>query len=216
VERTDLEGSGFVRRQSNVIGVLYRKGFARPPRDVLRLVPQLVRDYRQRFGELWAGFQQWRHGIRRTERQLRQAGASGLLPSVIYCTQFTLLVLAVALVVVVVAVLLRKLRPDDVAARVIAEYLSAFLFFLAGAAFRGGILGHRVKPRAWEPRVDWLSHARKEATATFFVMLVTAWGYAAFNAVKSEIPGWLVAFAFLMMLASNPRKGRRRRRRPAW
>ena len=60
VERTDLQGSGFVRRQSNVIGVLYRKGFARPPHDVLRLVPQLVRDYRQRFGELWAGFQQWR------------------------------------------------------------------------------------------------------------------------------------------------------------
>lgn len=95
--------------------------------------------------------------------------------------------------------------------RVIAEYLSAFLFFLAGSAFRAGILGRRVKPRAWEPDIDWLPHARKEATATFFVMLATAWGYAAFNAVKSEIPGWLVAFAFLMMLASNPRKGRRRR-----
>jgi hypothetical protein len=139
-----------------------------------------------------------------------------LLPSVIYCTQFTLLVLAVAVVVVVVAVLLRKLRPDDVAAWVIAEYLSAFLFFLTASAFRGGILGHRVKPPAWKPRVDWLPYARKEATATFFVMLLTAWGYAAFNAVKSEIPGWLVAFAFLMMLASNPRKGRRRRRQPAW
>jgi hypothetical protein len=182
---------------------------------VVRLVPQLVRDYRQRFGELWAGFQQWRRRVPHAEEQPRQAGASRLLPSVIYCTQFTLLVLAVAFVVVVVAVLLRRARPNDVTARVVAEYLSAFLFFLAGAAFRGGILGRRVKPRAWEPQIDWLSQARKEATATFFIMLVTAWGYAAFNAVKSEIPGWLVAFAFLMMLASNPRK-RRRRRRPAW
>jgi hypothetical protein len=35
--------------------------------------------------------------------------------------------------------------------------------------------------------------------------------YAAFNAVKSEIPGWLVATAFLFMLASNPRKPSRSR-----
>jgi hypothetical protein len=38
---------------------------------------------------------------------------------------------------------------------------------------------------------------------------------AAFNAVKSEIPGWLVAIAFLFMLASEPRK-KPRRRRAAW
>jgi hypothetical protein len=215
VERTDLTGSGFVRRESNLIGILYRKGIARPPRDVLGLAPQLVRDYRQRFRELWAGFQQWRRGVRPAKKQSRQASASGLLPSVIHCTQFILLVLAVAFVAVIVAVLLRRVRPNDVTARVVAEYLSAFLFFLAGSAFRGGILGHRVKPRAWEPEAGWLPRAWKEATATFFIMLVTAWGYAAFNAVKSEIPGWLVAFAFLMMLTSNPRKGRRRRR-AAW
>jgi hypothetical protein len=215
VERTDLQGSGFVRRESNLIGILYRKGIARPPRDVVGLAPQLARDYGQRFRELWAGFQHWRQGVGRTQAQFRQTASSGLLPSVIHCTQFILLVLAVALVVVIVAVLLRAMRPDDVTARVVAEYVSAFLFFLAGSAFRGGILGHRVKPRAWEPDADWLPRAWKEATATFFVMLATAWGYAAFNAVKSEIPGWLVAFAFLMMVASNPRR-RRRRRSLAW
>jgi hypothetical protein len=215
VERTDLTGSGFVRRQSNLIGILYRKGIARPPRDVLGLAPQLVRDYRQRFRELKVGFQQWRRGVRPSQKQSRQASASGLLPSVIHCTQFILLVMAIAFVVVIVAAVLRSVRPNDVTARVVAEYVSAFLFFLGASAFRGGILGHRVRPRAWEPEADWLPRAWREATATFFIMLVTAWGYAAFNAVKSEIPGWLVAFAFLMMLTSKPHK-RRRRWRVAW
>jgi hypothetical protein len=99
---------------------------------------------------------------------------------------------------------------------VVVEYGAAFFFFLSAAAFRSGILGRRVKPRVWEPEEDWLRQARKEATATFFVMLAVAWAYAAINAVKSEISGWLVAIAFLLMLASNPGKKPRRRRRAAW
>jgi hypothetical protein len=215
VERTDLEGSGFLRRQSKGIGILYRKGFARPPRDVLRLAPELTRDYRQRLAELWTGFHQWRHGTRGADEQPKHAGASSLVPGVIYCTQFVLLVLAIALVLVTGAVLFRLLQPRYVSARVAIEYGAAFFFFLAAAAFRAGILGRRVKPRVWQPDQDWLAQAQKEATATFFVMLAVAWAYAAFNAVKSEIPGWLVAIAFLFMLASNPRKPSRRRR-VAW
>ena len=115
-----------------------------------------------------------------------------------------LVVLAIALVLVTGAVLFRLLQPRYVSARVAIEYGVAFFFFLAAAAFRAGILGRRVKPRVWEPDQDWLAQARKEATATFFVMLAVAWAYAAFNAVKSEIPGWLVVIAFLFMLASNP------------
>jgi hypothetical protein len=134
---------------------------------------------------------------------------------VIYCTQFILLVLAGAVGIAIVAVVLRAFRPHDDPARVIAEYASAFLFFLAVAAFRGGILGQRKKPGVWEPQADWLSRARQEATATFFVMLATAWAYALLSAAKSEIPWWLVAVALVVMLASRPRKGRRTRR-PAW
>ena len=215
VERTDLEGSGFLRRQSKGIGILYRKGFARPPRDVLRLAPELARDYRQRLAELWTGFHQWRQGTRHADEQPKHAGASALVPGVIYCTQFVLLVLAIALVLVTGAVLFRLLQPRYVSARVAIEYGAAFFFFLAAAAFRAGILGRRIKPRVWQPDQDWLPQARKEATATFFVMLAVAWAYAAFNAVESEIPGWLVAIAFLFMLASNPRKPSRRRR-VAW
>jgi hypothetical protein len=215
VERTDLGGSGFIRRQSKGIGILYRKGFARPPRDVLRLAPQLARDYRQRFAELYAGFQHWRRRTGGGEEQQKYAGASSLVPAVIYCTQFVLLVLAIALVLVAVAVLFRLLQPRYVSARVVVEYGAAF-FFLAAAAFRSGILGRRVKPRVWEPEEEWLRQARKEATATFFVMMAVAWAYAAFNAVKSEIPGWLVAIAFLFMLASDSGKKPRRRRRAAW
>lgn len=110
--------------------------------------------------------------------------------------------LAIALVLVAVAVLFRLLQPRYVSARVVVEYGAAFFFFfLAAAAFRSGILGRQ---------------ARKESTATFFVMMAVAWAYAAFNAVKSEIPGWLVAIAFLFMLASDSGKKPRRRRRAAW
>jgi hypothetical protein len=111
VERTDLEGSGFVRRQSNLIGVLYYKGFARPPQDIRRLVPQLVRDYRVRLLELWAAFQQQRHHRGQVDQQPRHAGASVLAPGVVACTQFILLVLAAAFAIVIVAVLLRTLQP---------------------------------------------------------------------------------------------------------
>jgi hypothetical protein len=214
VERIDLEGSGFVRRQSNLIGILYYKGFARPPQDVRRLLPQLVSDYHARLAELWAAFQRRRHRRGRVDHQPRHTGASVLAPRVVACTQFILLVLAVAFAIVVAAVLLRTLQPDDKPARVTAEYAAAFSFFLAASAFRGGILGQHIKPRVWQPQADWLANAQQEATATFFVMLLTGLAYAIIGAVKSEIPSFLVVVALLAMLASRPRN-RRRHPRPA-
>jgi energy-converting hydrogenase Eha subunit A len=213
VERTDLEGSGFVRRQSNLIGILYYKGFARPPEDVRRLLPQLVRDYRARLVELWAAFQQRRHRGVQVERQSQHASASVLAPGVVVCTQFILLVLAVAFAIVIAAVLLRTLQPDDKPARVTAEYAAAFSLFLAASAFRGGILGQHIKPGVWQPQTYWLANAQQEATATFFVTLVTGWTFDIVRAVKSEIPAFLVVVALLAMLASRPRN-RRRRPRP--
>lgn len=214
VERTDLEGSGFVRRQSNLIGVLYYKGLARPPQDVRRLLPQLVRDYRARLVELWAAFQQRRHHYAQDPRRSRHTGASALAPRVVACTQFILFVLAVALAIVITAVLLRTLQPNNKPARVTAEYAAAFSFFLAASAFRGGILGQHIKPGVWQPEADWLTDPQQEATATFFVMLATGWAFDIIRAVKSEIPSFLVIVALLAMLASRPRN-RRRRPRPA-
>jgi hypothetical protein len=115
-----------------------------------------------------------------------------------------LVVLAIALVLVTGAVLFRLLQPRYVSARVAIEYGAAFFFFLAAAAFRAGILGRRVKPRVWQPDQDWLAQARKEATATFFVMLAVAWAYAAFNAVKSEIPDGLSPSPFSSCWQATP------------
>jgi hypothetical protein len=214
VERTDAEGSGFVRKRSNLIGVLYYKGFARPPRDVVRLIPQLVRDYRQRFGEIRAAMRLRRAGRRRAARPLSKiAGASHVMPGVVRCTQFVLLLLGAALAVEVVAVTLGVAAPSQAAGRVPFEYAAAFLLFLAASAFRGGILGRRRKPGVWEPHSDWLPRAWREATATFLLMLVVAWAYALLNAVKSEIPGWLVLLALLLWASGTPPKRRRTRRR---
>jgi hypothetical protein len=142
VERTDLEGSGFLRRQSNVIGVLYRKGFARPPRDVIGLVPQLVRDYRQRFGSSGSGS--------------NNGGAGLLLP---------------------------RSSPGRPAPPGCCQASSTAA--PSSPSCPGGGPGRCRRGRS-----------TSQAAA---VMLLTAWGYAAFNAVKSEIPGWLVAIAFLMI-----------------
>ncbi len=212
IERTDLEGSGFIRRQSNLIGVLYYKGFARPPEDIRRLLPQLVRDYRLRLTELWAAFQQRRQHGRPGEQQPRHTGASVLAPGVVHCTRFILLVLAAAFAIVVAAVLLHAIQPESEPARVSAEYAAAFSFFLAASAFRAGILGQRIKPGVWAPQADWLAHARQEATATFFVMLATGWAYAIISAAEVEIPSLLVIVALLAMLASQPCNRRRRPR----
>jgi hypothetical protein len=215
-ERTDAEGSGVVRQRSNLIGVLYYKGFARPPRDVARLIPQLVRDYRRRLGEIRAALQLRRAGRRREAPRPKIAGASHVMPAVVHCTRFVLIVLGAALALEVVAVVLGVAAPSQAAGRVPFEYGAAFLLFLAGSAFRGGILGRRRKPGTWEPHVDWLPRAWREATATFLVMLAVAWAYAVLNAVKSEIPGWLVLLAlFLWAFGSPPKKQRSRRRRIA-
>jgi hypothetical protein len=212
VERSDLQGTGFTRPKSNVIGVLYYKGFARPPRDVVRLVPQLVRDYRRRFAELWAYVKQRRRGRAGGPEEVKRGSASAVTPGVIYCTQYILLVLVIAVAVTAIATVLRVRLPERQELRVVVEYAAAFLFFLAGSAFRGGILGRRLKPGVWQPDTDWLPRAWQDATSTFFILLACAWGYAVFDAVKPLIPGWLVLIAFLLWLGADPRPRRRRSR----
>ncbi len=66
-ERTDIYGRGFLRLRSNRIGLLYYRGFARPPRDVFRLVPQVV-------GDRW-------HRLQQTAKQVQQLGLAGLFGS---------------------------------------------------------------------------------------------------------------------------------------
>jgi hypothetical protein len=78
VDRDDIQGSGLVRRKSRSIGVLYYQGFARWPRDVRGLLPQLYRDYRQRLEELRAQYQQWHAGTAPAQTTTtRRTGVSG-------------------------------------------------------------------------------------------------------------------------------------------
>ena len=66
VERDDAGGSGFLRQHSERIGLLYYRGWARPPRDVARFLPVVIGDYRYRFAQLRASWRPLPKGLRRS------------------------------------------------------------------------------------------------------------------------------------------------------
>lgn len=142
----NLRGYGFLRTNSRREGLLYHQGFARPPRDVFRLVPQMVLD-------------RWRL-VRTRSRALRKLGWRGLLispphattlgvasvlPSVIWATRTTLLLVAAGLGGVIVSV------PLPEVARALVEYVATFLLIGAVTVVRFGVVG--ANPRWVGPAV---------------------------------------------------------------
>jgi hypothetical protein len=207
-ERTDIYGRGFLRLRSNRIGLLYYRGFARWPRDVFRLVPQVV-------GDRW-------HRLLQAARQVKQFGFAGLLgsssastsrlgvsallPPVISATRVTLLLVLAGLGLVVVAILLTGGLKTSV------EYGAAFLFIAAWMVVKNGIV--ETKP-SW-PRAAW---AESVYAMVGLVGLATLSGLIAIWARMLREPTSgngapsLVVLAVLLLLFTASGKRRRRRRR---
>jgi len=214
VEVEHLRGSGFLRSRSDLIGVLYYRGFARPPRDVARLLPLLTSEYGRRLGQLRAALAQRHHGSSSGE----VAGARGslVLDDTIEATRFVVGLLAIGLGFIGVAIALRQRAPTAQASRAILEYSAVFFLYFAVVMFKNGIVGRRADDGMVTPTPDWLRRSWSEAGNTFAVTILLA---AATVAVVTVVLPLLtlgtvvLAVLFLAALDSPPRRRRRRRRR---
>jgi hypothetical protein len=208
-ERTDLYGRGFLRLRSNRIGLLYYRGFARPPHDVFRLVPQVVRD-------------RW-HRLQQAARQVQQVGLAGLfgsssplpsrvgvsvlLPPVISATRLTLLLVLAGLGLVVAAVLLTGGLKASI------EYGAAFLFIGAWMVVKNGIV--ETKP-SWS-RAAWAESVYAMVGLVGLAALsglIALWGQtlAEETGGGGGAPGLVVLIVLLLLFTTGGKRRRRWRR----
>jgi hypothetical protein len=221
VDRDDIHGGGLLRRRSRSLGVLYYQGFARRPREVRRLLPQLYHDYRQRLTELRAQYRQWRAGTSPDHNRAATAqrmGVSGVTLIARDATRLAVVILAMGLLCIGIALIARIRVPNEDALRVTAEYAGALFFFLTASIIKNGVWGARTE-RVMQPRADWFDQAQKETLRSYGIMILLAWLGGTIGRslgdVQDLLPRVVVAGAVLMMLLTRPRPRRRRRRR-AW
>jgi hypothetical protein len=213
-DRDDIHGEGVVRSRSRSIGVLYYKGFTRRPGDVKRLLPELVREYRQRVVEVRAQVRHWWSGGPPRSAQTPQSGVSTIVHAIRAATKLALVVVTCGLGYVAVALVLRQRFPREVGARVTLEFAAAFLFFFAVAVVKNGIWGER-RDRVLQPRSDWLPQSWRESAGSFGAMIVIAWLGGTIGRSLGDIAEALPTVVVLggwLLLASLP-AGKPRRRR---
>jgi hypothetical protein len=156
VDRPNVVGRGFIRLSSNQSTLLYRKGFARPPMDVIRFLPAWYRAASgqwHRLVEVWrelrSGQWSWRRlvGVEKSP-EIRPALA-GTLPGVIGATRVALLLCASGLLAVGVAELL------GTGARTALQYAAALSFVATWAVLKEGIWLAEPRWSALAIRTTW-------------------------------------------------------------
>ena len=211
-ETLGVIGRGLVRMRSRQDTLLYHRGFARPPRDVRKIMPEVVNDYKQRTMERWANIRSlgWRGLIPLTNRGSQQIATSGVLPRVINATRLTLALVALGLLLVGVSIAVPP------AITMFPEYLAAFSFTFALAFTLAGIL--RAEP-------EWFGHSVTRAAKWIagFMLVATLSGLlglfaddiinAAISFMKIAFTGLIVLGALYLALGKKWRFRRRRRRR---
>lgn len=211
-----LRGYGFLRTNSRREGLLYHQGFARPPREVFRLVPQVVYDLWRRVRTLSRELRTlgWR-GLLVSRPYATTLGVATILPSVIWATRITLLLVAGGLGGVVISVPLPEVP------RALVEYVATFLLIGAVNVIRFGVVG--AKPR-------WVGPAVRQAARWIlglsviaaFGGLLSLFGDAlehtgenlAGRLAETVFTGGAALLALVALWLFTVGGGRRRRRRP--
>ncbi|QBS43107.1 hypothetical protein [Nocardia sp. CS682] len=160
VERDDIFGRGFLRHRTQVRGLLYYRGFARPPRNVATIWRSWLGERREDIGKLIA---QLREQGRLNLRALfagpaspsAQVGVAMRLTEVIWATRLTLLLALLGLILVAFGEW-RNYPPKGP-----FGYLPSFLFIAAWAVARRGIW---LEATAGPQRPGWRGSWPWEAT----------------------------------------------------
>lgn len=167
-DRPDVVGRGFVRLSSQQSTLLYRRGFARPPGDVIRFIPNWYRIVRSRWrrlrvvaselrGERWS----WRRLLDPGKSSDTHPVVSDVVPRVIHATRAALLSVAAGLILVAAA----ELAKGDI--RSFLQYMAALCFVCTWAVMKDGIWA--AEPN-W-PALAWRSTCRW--AIPFFIFSVT-------------------------------------------
>lgn len=155
VDRSDIRGVGFVSLMSNRETLLFYKGVAKRPRDV---IPSLRR-YRQKFRQDWEAIKGVSFRSLVSGGTVIPQGVTARMPRVVQATRISLLFAAVALAFVIVsAVVGGDLRRW-------VQYCSTALFVYAWNFFRFG---------AWKPPGEesrWLKSALVDSSKAMSVMI---------------------------------------------
>jgi hypothetical protein len=165
VEREDAGGSGFLRQYSERIGLLYYRGWARPPTDVRRLLPVVIEDYRYRFAQLRASWRPPPRGLRRSR------ATSVALDDVILAAQLIAGLLLVGLAFIGAAGVMKSRAPQRETTRAVLEYAAVFFLYLAVVTFKNGIIGRRQGNGRVLPVPDWIQRSWVEAGSAFGVVV---------------------------------------------
>ena len=168
VERDDAGGSGFLRQHSDRIGLLYYRGWARPPQDVRRLLPVVIEDYRYRLAQLRASWRPLPKGLRRSR------ATSVALDDVIVASQLIAGLLLIGLAFIGAAGLMNSRAPQYETTRAILEYAAVFFLYFAVVTFKHGVVGRRQGNGKVVPVPDWMQRSWAEAGSTFGVMVLFA------------------------------------------
>lgn len=151
--RSDQMGRGLLRMKGRGSTLLYRRGFARPPGDVIRILPawsrevlELVRVARRRLQAVHATPQHWRAILWPAAPLV--GGVADRLPVVIRATRASLYTVATGLLLVAITVAL------PAAAKQYANYASALFFVCTWALLKQGV---------WLAESQWLRLAAKDS-----------------------------------------------------
>ena len=153
IERRDVMGRGLVRLNGQTSTLLFRRGYARPPTDVLRYLPTWWRESR----EQWRDVQARLHEIRMTPSSWRAVfwpvrtieGVADRLSIVVPATRASIYAIALGLFVVVIAVI----SPSTVAEYV--NYVAALCFVVTWAVLKEGVLQADAKWRSLAAKDVW-------------------------------------------------------------
>ncbi len=153
VDRGDIVGRGFVRLRSGGSTLLYRRGFARPPSDVIRFLPRWWQELvqhgnalRERFGKLRRAPESWRQ-ILLGRSPVAVSGVADRLVIVIHATRVTLVSAGLGLLLVALAVVMRPPVSNYI------NYAAAVCFMLTGGSLREGV---------WRAEPAWLRLAVRD------------------------------------------------------
>jgi hypothetical protein len=213
-DRDDLQGRGLLRLASNRTGVLFYRGFTRPPRNIY-----------------WQPLVDWWRQLGRVVGQLRarrrmhvgsggpshtEPGVSGVLDSVILATRVTLVLVVAGLVLVLVGRLVWA-GLESHGPRLALDYAATFLFIGAWLVVKNGLL--ETSP-TWQ-RDTW-SQTLKIVSALlvglFLTGLLHIWAGILAKTWHTDIKQlilWVFVVWFFVLVStqtSGKRKRRKRRR----
>jgi hypothetical protein len=215
VETGEIQGRGFLSMRSHRDTLLYHQGFARPPKKVLKKVPEVFWDYKSKTIRRWTDVKSL--GIRGlfpvTEQGKKLIATSNVLPVVIHATRITLGLVTLGLVLVIVSIVVPPWMG------VIVEYCATYALITALAVTRTGIL--KADEPAWlrtslRDAAKWISGLTGLAVLSGLIGL---YAHEAADVLKTATETAFSGFTFLVVVylcylfGSRPEKQSRRRRR---